>query len=675
MKKLKPVLLLAAIAASITPNVYAESTSLQIYVSPNGKDTFLGTADAPYKTIKRAARAVDALNKSGKISDYSEIDIVISEGVYNVGDGVSFYSDNGGNTDTKIVFRAADGANVIINSATAVKGSGNVTEPRINESVRANIKCADLSSLGLTGAEEEYTLNVKNNAPDFLLYQGDEIFTSARYPNKTGGKNTYMSISAKENTTKDNASSFYIKYTDEDEARIESWSNPENIYIAGFPNVEWEYSKNKISGIDKENNKITGTNSINSTSDLKSAKFWFSNIIEELDAPGEYFYDSETKMLYYYPVDNSDLYITSSDNSLFKMINAKNITFEGITFEGTIANAIKIYGGSDINISGCTFRNIVKEAVYMADNTNSSIKKTDFYNLGSGGIYITSDRFSLREQNNLIEDCDFHDVENVNPVYAPGVRTIGVKNTIRNCDFGNTYHTAVILMGNDNVLENCKFQNICKGTNDAGAVYAYGDSTSRGNIIRNNYFSDIGNVTPSETTGRSTYGVWTVYLDGYTSGYTVSENVFNTIYGGVFVNNGGYNTVDGNIFNNVSMPILSYGILAEDAAINKPSNATAFITNKYNRYYNSNVWKTKYPELADFYNKEVVYPSDYYVNNTIKNNKYYGALCLYTAASQNAFTHNDTKSVISLKGGTLHENNVSFAEEYSVSSDGFGIRK
>lgn len=674
MKKIKTIILTAAIVASVMPNVYAESSVLRLYVSPNGNDAFSGTAEAPYKTIKRAARAVEVLNRNGNISSYSEVEINLSGGIYSVGNGITFYSDNAGNDNTRITFRAADGERVTINSASAVNGHGNVTDTRINASVRDKIKCADVSSFNLTGEEEKYTLNIKNNNPNFFVYQESEMFTSARYPNIENGKNTFIGISGKENTTQGNNSSFYIRYTDTDEARVEGWSNTENIYIAGFPNVEWEYSKSKISGIDKDDNKILATDAINSNSDLKSAKFWFSNIIEELDAPGEYYYDREQKKLYYYPVDNSDLYITASVNPLFKMINAKNVTFDGITFEGTVANAIRIIGGSGINILGCTFKNIVDRAVYMSDNTNSNIKKSSFYNLGSGGIYITSDRFSLKEQNNLVEDCDFYDFENMNPVYSPGVRTIGVKNTVANCNFSNTYHTAAVLMGNDNVLENCKFQNICKGTTDAGAVYAYGDSTSRGNIIRNNYFSGIGDKIPTESAGRSTYGVWTVYLDGYTSGYEVSGNVFDTIYGGIFVNNGGFNTVDSNIFNNVSLPVLSYGVLKEDETTNKPANARAFITNRYNLYYDSKVWNTKYPELAQF-KKEIVYPSEYYVDNTIKNNRYYGPLCLYTEASENAFTHNDKISVISLRGGTVHENNLKFAETYSVTSDGFGIRE
>ena len=63
MKKLKIILLTAAIVASIIPSAYAEEKVLKIYVSPTGKDTYSGTAEAPYKTIKRAARAVETLNR------------------------------------------------------------------------------------------------------------------------------------------------------------------------------------------------------------------------------------------------------------------------------------------------------------------------------------------------------------------------------------------------------------------------------------------------------------------------------------------------------------------------------------------------------------------------------------------------------------------------------------
>ena len=674
MKKIKALIVMVAILTSIMPNTYASNDILQIYVSSAGNDTNNGSELSPYKTIVRAAQAVEILNKNGEISNYSKVEIILSEGPYSVGKGIAFYSDNGGNENTEIVFKANNNDEVHINAAQKADNQMTVTDERINDDVRDKIKCVDVSEMNLVQGEETYTLNSKTEAPEFLVYQDDTLMTSARYPNKNGSKNTFVEINGKANETKDDTISYYIGYTDADETRIENWSNISEIYMAGFPNVEWEYSKIKIAGIDQESNKIFANEGINAASSLKNSDFWFSNIIEELDAPGEYYYDAQNKKLYYYPVSDGDLYITKSQKPLFELINAQNIRFENLIFEGTVSNAAAIYGGQNIDFYGCTFKSIADKAIYMNDNKKCTVKKCSFQDLGDGGIYIDSDRYSLESQENIIEDCDFSDYENINPVYASAVKLNGVKNTVRYCDISNTYHTAVNILGNENVLEYCKIQNVCNGTDDAGAVYAYGDSTSRGNIIQNNYFAGVGNVIPSESAKRSTYGVWAVYLDGYTSGYRVLNNIFDTVYGGVFVNNGGYNTVDSNVFNNVSLPVLSFGILQEDEYMNKPAYAESFRKRRYNKYYNSKIWNTKYPELADL-RKDIVYPSEYYVNNIIKNNRYYGPLCLYTQASENAFTWKDEISVISLRGDTKYSNNEHIAETYSVSSNDFGKRR
>lgn len=663
MKKLAMILVTAAVAASSIPVSYAQTDSVDLYVSENGSDYGDGTAASPYKTLERAVRAIRYIG-----DDYSHINIIFREGNYIAVSGVQMFSDSVP-TGTSITFKGYENEKVSINSAyELIPQTGSVTDSRIADSVRANIKCVDVSGLKLSDGEETYTLNKETGKLPFAVYQESELMTSARYPNRGEIEPQYMSIESK-SKTKDVAS-YSVQYTEDDEARIESWSGKDNIYICGFPNVMWEYSKTKVSGFDSETNKISVNGGINADSGLENAKFWFSNIIEELDAPGEYYYDKDNEKIYYYPVnENDNLYVSKSKNPIFELINASNIEFKNITFEGAAENGIEIYGGSNISFDNCTFKNIAKKAVVMSNNTNCSVTSCDFTNIGCGGILIDSDRYNLAEQNNVIENCSFSKYDMIQQVYGGAARISGVKNVMRYCDIQDDFHLAVVVQGNENVVEYCKITNVCQGTNDAGAVYAYGDSTSRGNIIRNNYISKIGKSVPTETTGYGTYGTWGIYLDGYTSGYTVENNILDTLVRGVFVNNGGYNTVSGNIFNNVAIPVVCCG--ARDP-FDKPAYADAFKANYYNSYYNADIWLKKYPEMAEL--RSVVKPSEYYKNNTITNNEYYGSLCLY--CDKTTIVNGVKQDVISQREGenTVFENNVKYTENYQVNTNDFGKR-
>ena len=655
MKVMAALLLSASLLGLCISRPYAQDAKLQIYVSADGSDYAEGNLQAPYRSIERVVRGVKSLKENGEYAASSGIEIILDSGEYYLPNGLELFSDLSGEPDRPIVFKSSEGAEAVINSAVTLYPETNADiDERIQAEVRDNIRCIDLSGYNFSAEEERFVLNERAASAKMIVYQGSTLMTSARYPNIADGKNQYISIAEKGLADE----GFYVKYTASDEERIESWTNTEDIYIAGFPNETWEYSKVKIEEIDTENNYINVNSGVNSKSSLSSAKFWFSNIIEELDSPGEYFYDEANRKLYYYPTEpDMPVSISGFGESVVKMINASDITFENLIFEGGAGSFIVIYGGDNIGFESCTFRNIGKKAISMQNCTNSSVKNCDFYSIGEGGIGISGERFYLKPQNNLVENCSFSEVDKINPVYSPAVNISGVANTVRNCNAENAYHTAFVIMGNDNVIEGCKIQNVCNGTSDAGAVYAYCDGAARGNIIRNNYFTAIGKSKPTASTGYATYGTWSVYLDGFTSGYSVSGNVFDTVVGGVFVNNGGYNTVSGNIFNDVSKPVVAYGTSDADSN-NYPAYAEAFKSVYYCKYYDPKTWNGRYPGLDQI--QDVYYPSEYYTGNVVSKNKYYGPLCIYTNKVKADGINN------------ICENNEAFSENYSADITAYG---
>jgi hypothetical protein len=79
-------------------------------------------------------------------------------------------------------------------------------------------------------------------------------------------------------------------------------------------------------------------------------------------------------------------------------------------------------------------------------------------------------------------------------------------------------HQAVQISGNDHVLELNIVRNVVTETDDAGAVYKGRNPSCRGNIIRHNFFADIGSPMG--------HGTGAIYFDDGDGGDIVFGNIF-----------------------------------------------------------------------------------------------------------------------------------------------------
>ena len=99
---------------------------------------------------------------------------------------------------------------------------------------------------------------------------------------------------------------------------------------------------------------------------------------------------------------------------------------------------------------------------------------------------------------------------------------------------------AMYLRGNDHIVEYNEVHRVCLETGDAGALHTGRDYTWQGNIIRYNYWHDLQ--------GAGLHGVTAVYLDDFSSGFTVHGNIFYRAGRGVQIGGGRHNTVTNNLF-------------------------------------------------------------------------------------------------------------------------------
>jgi len=119
------------------------------------------------------------------------------------------------------------------------------------------------------------------------------------------------------------------------------------------------------------------------------------NIFEELDDPGEWFYDKEDKTLYYYPLPNEDV-----NKALFEVAQlkhliefrgneshpVKNITVQGIEFTQTTRTFMEAYEPL-LRSDWMIYRG---GAIVFEGTENCYLQDCYLHNLGGNGVFISN---------------------------------------------------------------------------------------------------------------------------------------------------------------------------------------------------------------------------------------------------------------------------------------------
>ncbi len=639
MKRYIAVLLTAVLTLCSIP-VSLAAGEITLHVSPNGNDYNDGTEAAPYKTLRRAAEVVWNLRRNGQ-SPSGLITVVLKEGDYILED--SLYLDSRG---SNIRFVAEGEVTV---SGGAKIGAESFTEPdtdmlaRFPEEARESIRCVDLSPYV---KELDLAPNITSDTvhtSDYIVSQGDSYMIAARWPNKgVTAEDGFMSIKTVYNSAATGVDSVVIGYGDE---RISQWKTPTDITMEGYGSYLYTYQKLRLAGINSAEKKITAVEADISDGFYKGGSVWFSNVAEELDLPGEYYLDRSAKKLYFYPADNEEsLTVSLMKKPLVHLLNAENVSFEGITFENTRADGVLANGCRSVAFDNCTMRRTGGYGVRFNRSSNSGVRNSLITETGCGGVgfFGGGRKYDLTPSANFAENNEICDFAKVKTTYSPAVYTNGIGDTVSYNTIHEAFHTAIYFSGNDNLFSHNEIYNVLLGTSDAGAMYTIADASSRRNRIENNFFHHLGEGTQ----GYQQSGIFAIYFDCLNSGNIVKNNLFYDMPAGIQVNGGGYHSIENNIFSHVSVPVFSH-------VLNNVPNASAWPA-----YINLNkdtaVWEEKYPELASGM------PSDAagnYTGNVLKNN-------LFASASSTA------PSQITASGIT-QENNIEETEEIFTNRHGF----
>ena len=619
--------------------IVSTSTKAQIYVSANGNNKYTGELNQPLASLQKALEVAHNKRLNG---DTSQINIYIRAGKYKITETIQINSST-----PNIHISSYKNESVIFTGGIEIP-IHSVQKIRLNDK---DIFKVDLQELGIDNYGR--IRNVGFARP--LGVSWGELFVNgkslhlSRWPNSAmipmGEVLDEGSIPRNDDFSKRGG---VFKY---DSARISDWQNTNDIWISGY--FKWGYADDavQIAHIDKIHKTITTAQpTLYGFDSGASFRRWYAfNILEELDESGEFYLDREKGILYFMFTENpiKTLDFSLLEKPFISINNVANISIEGIHFKYSRALGIAMSNTENVIIKNCNFSNlgslgitigvgieaftdykhegegIPKEGIvgslqqHLYSNTtfvrragrNNRIINCDFFQLGAGGISLGGgNRLTLEVGNNSVENCLFHHINRIEKSYRPAVHLTGVGNKIIHCEIFNTPSMAILMHGNNHLIEYNNIHHICLDANDQGAIYYGRDPSELGNVINNNYFHHI----PDK------HSTCAIYHDDGACGLTVSNNIFYKAgrYA-VLMGGGSNNTYQNNIFITGKMGIhidnrlqnWSANVIKPGAIFEKRLNAV---------HYTKPPYSTQYPELKNYWDNV-----DFPKNNVFENNIFY----------------------------------------------------
>ncbi len=527
-----------------------------LYVSPEGKDTWSGKraapdkkgTDGPFATITRARDEIRKLRMDHRLPSRPFV-VEVEAGRYEITSPIELTSEDAGTAKAPVMYQAAKGAEVRVSGGRKLVSFEPVTDAtvmqRLAPEARGKVFQANLHSAGIqTIPEIQVSTMWAESKVGMELFYDDKPMTIARWPNK-GFVNITDVPNDKPVDIRGTKGDLSGKFTYEGD-RPSRWTQDHDIWLHGYWFWDWADQRQKVSSIDTANHQITLAPPLHSYGYRKGQWFYAFNLLSELDMPGEYYIDREAGILYFWAPDGTSgagKAVVSIAPELLTMKDVSYTTFSGFTFEACRSTAIRVEGGSHVAIRGGTIRNTGSWAALISGATDSGVTGVEITGTADGGVNISGgDRKTLTACNLYVDNCHIHNYSRWNPVYKPGIMVAGVGCHVTHNVIHDAPHMAIGFGGNDHVIEYNEIYNVCYESNDAGALYAGRNWTMRGTTIRYNYLHDIS--------GFQNKGCVGVYLDDQFSGTEIFGNLFVNVTRAAMIGGGRDCTIENNVFVN-----------------------------------------------------------------------------------------------------------------------------
>lgn len=519
-----------------------EADYYEFYVSPDGTGSGAGTLSDPFASLSEARDAIRLLDKTGK----DGVTVYIREGIYTQKSTLEFTAEDSGSEDFSVTYKSYNDETAVIEGGIVLNSDGfsrpsaddSMANRILDETAREKVVVYNLKDEGIDLSDMKITLD----NPGLSLYYDGTRAIVARYPNYGDNGAYIMSFNDGDNKIDVNKRTFYDK-----EGRVKNWADISGVQVVGFFEIDWiQTLPVNVESYNSETNRVTISSGLTNASGI-SGRYYYTNIIEEMDAVGEYYVDAESGLLYFYAPDNYADMIITVGNCRDTVIRAdvNNYTFDGLIIEGGYDNNV-IISGDDNTFNDCIVRCCGVNAIESKGN-RFLFKNSEVYHIGGTGIVLNGGSLVTAIPSDcVVTNNKFHDFGDIYRTYNGAVTLNGSGFTVSHNEIYHAPHTSLQNIACNFIVEYNYFHDLCYEASDAGAVYD-GGWYSQGNCYRYNVFENIVNDDSIY------YNPQAYYSDG--------GGGFKNVYSNLFINVDGYGVYCGgrdikvldNIFVNTSI--------------------------------------------------------------------------------------------------------------------------
>lgn len=583
-----------------------------LHVAPNGDDAADGSRGAPLRTLERARDELRR-RRGGAATTRPGGEIVLHPGIYRLTATLAFDAQDSGKANAPFVLRAVEpgAARIVGGRQIPLSAIEPVSDPSILDrlaepAIRPHLRRIDLRKLGVSDFGEVGPRGFNRPylpAPLELFIDGRPQ-TLARWPNDDEPPVPLERVRDKGSVPRNGDFSQRPGVFEFGLERPCGWTRAREIFLTGFFAAGFADDTIGVGSIDPEAGVITLAQPHIYGLEARGYTAWRAiNLLEEIDLPGEYFVDRNAGVLYFAPPEGfstrSEVFVSELAEPLLAIENVSHLRVEGLVFEFARGSAAYVAGGHGVEFAGCTFRNLGMLAVQFGQGaaplpdglhdahgrqapgvsagepvsrtpgsfqtyiyahsawnrkagTGHRVTGCDIHDTGAGGILLGGgDRATLTPGGNEVVNCHIRRVNRWERTYRPAVSLDGVGNRVAHCLIEDLPGAAVLVYGNDHVIEFNRIERAVTGSSDMGAIYQGRDPSAAGLAIRCNVIGDIVHAHPGN------HGAHAVFVDDCAIIEEIRSNLFVRVSdsAALWFNSGSARHIADNVFVNCSSPI------------------------------------------------------------------------------------------------------------------------
>ena len=521
----------------------------EVFVAPDGDDAADGTAGHPVATLSRARDLVRQL----RARTPGAIVVRVGAGEYLVDETFTLTAEDGGAEGAPVVYRA-EGGKAVFYGGRRLRDFRIVTDEGVlaslPEEARGRVYECDLRAQGITDYGELRTRGFSQppSPPTLELYVDGVPMTPARWPNEGFVKIREL-VDPGDPATGRPAT---IGYLDDRHAR---WAEAGDVWLFGYFRWLWADAAIKVGRIDTAARTLTTAEPYNYGGGMDNGQgiqYYAFNLLEEIDAPGEWYLDRTAGVLYLYPPTDpagATIEVGMFAGPMVTVRDVSNVRLEGLTFDLGRYQGLVLEDATDCVIAGCTVSRMADSGVLVHGGARVTLLGCDIHTTGRRGTEIIGgDRATLAPGGHVVENCVIHSVGRIDRTYTPCIQLEGVGNRVAHNLLYDCPSSAMRIEGNDHQIEYNIFHSVVLESDDQGAIDIFANPSYRGIVYRHNIFHHIGNVAGKA----GLHGQAGIRLDDAISGQLIYGNIFyrsaNGNFGGVQMNSGRDNVIDNNVF-------------------------------------------------------------------------------------------------------------------------------